>query len=381
MRAKVLTPIFLNLTLREASVGLLSLFSPIYIFKIGQNFSLSPKNSLVLVFSYFLLLHIVKLLTLPLAENLAVKIGFKKISYLSSLPFAFFVAFLIFSQKSPFWLLPAAIFWGVNASLFWFSYHGFFVKLSDADHFGQATATAQFLGTIANVLSPIMGGFVIWKFGFGALFVLSGAIFVTSLMALWFAQEKKPYHDAKISKVWQLFTTHKKMAVAYLGLGGEGGLYGVAWPLFLFVVLGKILVVGQVVSAAIFLAALLTLIVGIWVDRLGKRAVIRIGAPVVFLSWLGRIFARTPGAIIGVDTFYRVADQMLVIPFSVWTYQKALEGGTGQALYFREISVTFGTIFALLMAGIMLIFGANLETLFILAAIGSLLPLLIIKKK
>lgn len=381
MRAKVLTPIFLNLTLREASVGLLSLFSPIYIFKIGQNFALSPKNSLALVFLYFFIIHLVKLLTLPLAENLAVKIGFKKISYLSSLPFALFIAFLIFSQKSSFWLLPAAIFWGVNASLFWFSYHGFFVKLGDADRFGQATATAQFLGTIANVLSPIMGGFVIWKFGFGALFVLSGVIFAFSLGALWFAQEKKPYHDAKISKVWQLFATHKKMAVSYLGLGGEGGLYGVAWPLFLFVVLGKILVVGQVVSAAIFLAALLTLMVGIWVDRLGKRAVIRIGAPVVFLSWLGRIFARTPGMIIGVDTFYRVANQMLIIPFSVWTYQKALEGGTGQALYFREISLTLGAIFALLMAGVILIFGANLETLFILAAISALLPLLVVKKK
>lgn len=376
-----LTPIFLTSTLRRASVALLALFSPIYIFKIAQNLTSKPEFWLALVFFYFFLFYVVKLLTLPLAENLALKIGFKKTSYLSSIPFFLFLAFLIFSYQKPFWLLPAAIFWGTNASLFWFSYHGFFVKLGDADRFGQATGTAQFLETIANVLSPIMGGFVIWKFGFGALFILSGAIFVISLGALWFAQEEKPYHDARIKEVWQLFTTHKKMVVAYLGLGGEGGLYGVAWPLFLFVVLGKILVVGGVISAAIFLSALLTLIVGVWVDRLGKRAVIRLGAPVVFLSWLGRIFARTPGAIIGVDTFYRVADQMIMIPLSVWTYQKALEGGTGQALYFREISLTLGAIFALLVAGVILIFGANFETLFVLAAISALLPLLVVKKK
>lgn len=381
MKAQALTPIFLNSTFRRASIALLTIFSPIYIFKIGQNFAFLQKNSLVLVFSYFLLLYAVKLLSLPLAENLAFKIGFKKISFLSSIPFVIFLTFLIISQKNPFWLLPAAIFWGVNASLFWFSYHGFFVKLGDAERFGQSTAIAQLLETTANVLSPILGGLVAWKFGFGALFVLTGIIFAVSLVALLFAKEEKPHHDAKISKVWQLFTTHKRMLSAYLGLGGEGGLYGVVWPLFLFLILEKILMVGEVVSGAIFLAAILTLIIGFGVDKIGKEAIIRLGAPAVFLSWLVRIFTKTPPMMIGVDTFYRLANQMLVVPLSVWTYQKALEGGTGQALYFREIAVTFGAILGLFLGMVLIFFGASLKALFVLAAIGSLLPLLVTRKK
>lgn len=378
--AQKLTPVFLNSTLRRASVALLSLFSPIYIFEISQDLGLLPKFGLILVFSYFLLLYVVKLLTLPLAENLALKIGFKKISYLSSIPFALFLVFLIFSQETPFFLLPAAIFWGANAALFWFSFHGFFVKLGDADHFGRATAMAQLLDTAANVLSPILGGIVIWKFGFGVLFVLAGIIFGTAQMALYFAREEKPRHDARVREVWRLFTTHKRMVAAYLGLGGEGGLYGIVWPLFLFLVLGEILVVGEVVSAAILFAAVLTLIIGFWVERLGKRAVIRFGAPVVSFSWLIRIFTKTPAAIIGVDTFYRFTDQMLIVPLSVWTYQKALEGGTGQALYFREISVTFGAMAFLILAAILVFLNLPLWSTFALASIGALMPLLIVKK-
>lgn len=376
-----LRPLFLNLMFRRASVALLGLFSPIYIFKIAQSLTPLPKFWLAMVFSFFLLLYTVKLLTLPLAENLALKVGFKKISYFSSIPFALFLVFLIFSQKNPFWLLLAAIFWGANASLFWFSYHGLFVKLGDAGHFGWTSAEAQVLETAANVLSPILGGFVIWKFGFRALFLLAGIIFAISLVALWFAREEKPHHDARLREVWRLFATHKRMVTAYLGLGGEAGFYGVAWPLFLFIVFGQILVVGEVISAAILAAAVLTLVVGFWVDRLGKRAVIRFGAPAVSISWLVRIFTRTPGAIVGVDAFYRLTDQMLTIPLLVWTYQKALEGGTGQALYFREISITLGTIFALFLAEVIILFGASLEVLFVLAAISALLPLLVVKRK
>jgi MFS family permease len=378
---KKLIPLFISSTLRRASFSLLGIFSPIYIFKIGQDLNFSLKISLFLVISFFFLLYLVKIFSLPLAENLAFSYGFKKICYFSVISFFLFSLFLFLGQKTLFYLFLASFFWGVSASLFWFSYHGLFLKLGDRNHFGLMTAEAQFLEVLVNFLFPLLGGFLIWKVNFGAFLILVGLVFILSLISLSFSSEAKPLRDAQFKKVWQLFKTHQRMALSYLGLGAENGLYGIFWPLFLFFTLGEVFKVGKIFSFAILFAGFFILVVGIWVDKIGKRSVIRFGSPLAFFSWIGRFFSRFPEAMVGIDAIYRLVDQMLVVPLLVWTYQKALEGGTGQALYFREILVSLGAIFALFFGGIVILLNGRIDFLFFLGALFSLFPLLVVIKK
>lgn len=97
-------------------------------------------------------------------------------------------------------------------------------------------------------------------------------------------------------------------------------------------------------------------------------------------TWLARIGARYPLPIVGIDGAYRVTEQMLDIPLSVFSYKKAMEGGTGQALYFQEISGTFGAMFFLALAAVLVSLNLPLWTTFVLASTGALMPLLIVRR-
>lgn len=375
-----LLPLFANATLRRVAVTLLGLFSPLYILQRSQEVGFSLNFAIVAVIFFFLILYLFKLLTLPLVENLGLKIGFKSILAFSSIPFVIFLTFLYLSQANYLFLIPSAVFWGIHAGFFWWGYHGSFVKTADQEYFGRETGVIQVLLTAASVIAPILGGFIVYQIGYQFLFILAGVIFLLAILVILPTPERAPRHDARIRKVWQIYKTHKRMAAAYIGWGGESGLYGIIWPIFLFLVLGQILTFGEIISAAILFASLINLLIGVRVDRLGSEPTLAWGAPLNFLSWLARIFARAPGLIIVVDTFYRVTEQMLTIPLDVLSYQKAIEGGTGQALYFREISITFGAIFFLFLAAVLVFLNLPLWSTFVLASVGALMPLLIVRR-
>lgn len=375
-----LVPLFASATLRRVAATLLSLFSPLYVLERSQEVGFSLNLAIVVVIFFFLILYFFKLLTLPLVENLGLKIGFKSILAYSSFPFVFFLAFLYFSQANYLFLILAAIFWGIHAGFFWWGYHGTFIKTADQEYFGRETGAVQLLLTAASVIAPILGGFIVYQIGYQFLFIFAGVIFILAILVILPAPRTTPKRDARIKKVWQIYKTHKRMVAAYVGWGGMNGLYGIVWPIFLFLVLGQILIFGEIVSAAILFASLINLLIGARVDSVGSRATLAWGAPLNFLSWLARIFARSAGLIIIVDTFYQVTGQMLTIPLDVLSYRKAIEGGTGQALYFREISLTFGAMFFLILAVVLVLLNLPLWTTFVLASIGALMPLLIVRR-
>lgn len=380
IRLRGITPVILTVTFRRIAVNLLALFSPLYVLQIVQNRGFSLNLAVLSVIFYILLIYLTKLLTLPLAENTAFRLGFRRVLILSSLPFALFLAFLFLSQKNPLFLILVSVFWGIHAALFWFGYHGLFVKFGDEEHFGRQTGISQALAVLAGVLTPVLGGLIVFKFSFHALFFLAGLIFLLAILMIVVSSEIKPRHDARLRVIWQLFRTHKKVVVAYLGHGGEAAVYGTIWPVFLFLLLGEILTFAEVVSASVLVAAVLAYLFGIWVDRVGWKQILGIGGVVGAGSWLARIVARTPLPIVGIDGSYRVTEEMLAIPLSVFSYQKAIEGGTGQALYFREISLTFGAVVFLILTAVLVFFNLPLWSTFVLAAIGALMPLLIVKK-
>lgn len=367
-------------TLRRMAIELLGLFSPLYVLGIAQNRGFSTKDSILVIIGYFLLIYIAKLLTMPLAENTSFRLGYRRTLILSVIPFFLFVGLLALSQSQPILLIPVAVFWGMHAALFWFGYHGLFVKRADHEHFGKQTGTCQAIYILIGILTPILGGLVIINLGYQALFIAAGAIFTLAMMVALLSKEIKPHHDARIVNVIQLFKTHKKAMAGYFGWGSESALYSTIWPVFLFLLVGKIMVFGEIIAAAVLVAAIITYLVGLIVDKMGVRKVISLGSIVGFLTWLVRVVARAPLAIVGVDGLYRVTEQMLHIPLSVRSYQKAIDGGTGQSLYFMEISLGIGAITALSIAAIFVFFNLPLWTIFLLASIGALAPILIARR-
>ncbi len=362
-------------TLRRLAVELLGLFSPLYVFGIAQGLVGSTRNSLLVVIGYVLMIYLSKLLTLPLAENTSFRIGYRRTLILSTIPFFTFIGLLVLSQSQPTFLILAAIFWGIHGAFFWFGYHGLFVKRGDYEHFGKQTGLSQTLYILVGIIAPILGGLVVLKFGYHSLFVSSGAIFALGVMVALLSREIKPRRDARIANVLELFKTHKRIMLGYIGWSLESTLYGAIWPVFLFLLVGRILAFGEIISAAVFLAAIITYLVGLIVDQIGEEKVIYLGATVNCLTWLARTMIRAPLFIVGIDGFYRVTEQMLQIPLDVKSYKKAVVGGTGRALYFREIALGIGSTIALLMAVFLIFLNLPLWSVFLLGAAGALVPI------
>lgn len=366
---------------RRASMTLLGLFSPLYVLELSQREGFSLKASISIVLFYFFLIFLAKLVSIPPAENLGLRYGFRGTLLLSGIPFLFFIPILVWSNTTPWLIIPAALLWGIHNGFFWWGYHGFFVKAGNAISFGEEIGVATVFETIAMVITPFFGALLAEKFGFSVLFWLAGLFFLFSLALMVSASERRPKTDVRVSSIIKLLLRHKNATLSYLGNGVEAAAYLAVWPIFIFLTLGTALNVGGVVSASVIIAAAMTFLVGIWVDKRGEKEMISVGAPLLAFSWIMRMLGSTRPLFIASDSLWRFAEGMVSLPLNVITYKKALEGATDRAIMFRELAINLGPVIILPIFILMVLAGLNLAWTFVLAAVFSLLPLLAIREE
>jgi len=377
------TPIILTNISRTMAFGLLGFFSPIYIFQLIVDMADGGRNlkiAILGVLFYMLAFYLMKLLSFPLSENLSYKLGFKNVIALSVVPFLIFITSLLLAETNLFFLGLAALFGGIESALFWFGYHGLFIKCIDEHSFGFREGIVRGVGILTLVITPVLGSILVLTWGFWALFIVAAFFSLVSALIILFSPKIKPYRDVSMLKVFNLFKKNPRPFAAYLGYGGEATIYGVIWPVFLILVLGDILSFGEVISGSILLAFLVTLIIGKWVDKAKGRSILTLGSLLSSLSWIFRMVARFPLFIVGVDGLYRITEQMLSIPMDVESYKKALSGWLSDALYFREISLSLGSVLALILSIILISLNLPLWSLFVVGFFGSLAPILMRKE-
>jgi hypothetical protein len=326
---------------------------------------------------YFLLSFVVKLLFFMLSENLSQKLGFKGMIRLSSIPFFLFVISLLIIPYFKFALLFSAIFWGAEIAMFWWGYHGYFVKSGDSSHFGESIGEVGLLETVVAILTPILGAGLIVLYGFNSLFITAFFFMALALFLIGRNHDKKQQRDILVGDVINLVKKHKFKSLAYAGTAGEGVIYAIFWPIFLHIVMGGYLSLGSIVSVSGLIAALLAVAVGRWTDTKGTKNVLSVGTPIVTSSWIIRFLSRTPVFFVVADTMWRFGQSMVGLPLNVLTYKKALDGnGVARAILFREIALSFGGIVAVSMSAVLFLADMRLEYVFLLAVIFSIFPLL-----
>lgn len=379
-KQRKLWPLFFSQSFRAVAIALLSLFSSVYIYKTVLALTGQVNLSLLAVFVFYLSLHFLKLLSNLLAEELALKWGLKRQIWLGLAALAICLLVLVLSLRWPYLIFLAAAFWGLAAGFYWFGRHGLLIKISHAQSFGKALGTAGALTMLLLVGTPFLGGVLVNFGGYRALF--GGGLVFVALAALILRplKERKTHYNTDLPEVLALFKTHKRMFLAYLGDSAGVTIYGTVMPLYIFLILGKELSLGEFFSLSLILVALINFFVGRWVDLRGKKGLLGWGAIVSFLVWLGRLWAQQIPVLLVLDILDRVTGSMTGIPLSVLTYEKALGGGsTGRALLFREIAIVTGSILACLLLIVMTLLTVPLRFSFLAAGIFSLLPILIIR--
>lgn len=369
MKRRSLLPLYFTQSLRQFTLSFLSLFSAIYIYK--------TLNSLTFVFLFFLFLHLAKFLTNFLAEELSLKLGLKKQIYLGQIFLILAILCLLFSQKNSYLLFLAPFCWGVSSGFYWFGWHGLMAKIAALGEYGQALGKQEIFSLVPLLVGPILGGVLINFFGYSALFSAACFFIILSFLTFQPLSEEKTHYDTTPSEVFNLLKTHQRMFLAYFGDSGSAVVYIIVFPLYLFLILKRELVIGEFFSLSLILVAILNFLIGRFVDIRGKREMIFSGTLLSFFIWLGRVIARGVNFFFFLDVSERVVEKMTAIPLNVLTYEKALDGGsTGRAVLFREMAAELGAMFACLM----LLLISNLRLSFVLGAILTLFPLLVIKK-
>lgn len=376
-----LMPLFLSGVSRRVAITLLSLFSPIFIYQIAKVLFVSSVIPIIAVLFYYLLAISAKFLALIFSENLSQKIGFKGTIWLSSVPFILFIPCLVYTSSWPILFLPAAILWGTHSGLFWWGYHGYFIKTADEDHFGQSISEARFLETIAAVLTPFLGAVVISYLGFPVVFILSAVFMIVSLVLLGKDHDRRQKRDIKFREIISLVKSHKSISLAYIGSSAEAIIYIVVWPVFLFLFFGQVITLGIVISLASLFAAVFALAVGARIDRQGERRIVAMGVPLVFLSWTLKIIKKSLPVFILADSIWNFGQRMVGMPLNALTYRKALEAESAKAVLFRETTLMIGALLSLLIVIAWIYLGGGLSGSFVLAAIFSTLPLVAVFKK
>ncbi len=377
-----LLPFFLSQSFRAVSVTLLSLFSSIYIYKTLFELTDQERVALLAVFIYFLSIYGFKFISNLFAEELSLKIGLKRQMYLGQLFAAICLIILFTSQKWPLLLFLASPFWGLSTGFYWFGCHGMRVKVGQEGAFGKEIGLVEVISTFFLLGVPFFGGLLIGLAGYQALFLASLFFLGLSALSIRGLKEEKTRHDTCMAEVFQLFKVHKRAFLAYVGDTIGAVIYAIVIPLYLYLILKKELSLGEFLSLSMAIVAAINLFVGRWTDVKGKKGLIVYGSILQALVWSGRLLTRAISVLFVLDVADRVTGGMVAIPLSVMSYEKAIEDhSTGRAILFREQAITIGGILTCALLLIWVWLGLELQWVFSIGALSSLLPILIIRPK
>ena len=101
----------------------------------------------------------------------------------------------------------------------------------------------------------------------------------------------------------------------------------------------------------------------------------------MFLAWVLKYLQRTPGVFVVADSLWNFGQRMVALPLNTLTYKKARESSIAQAILFREVNMIVGAFIGLTTVGFLVYFGQDLSVAFLVAAVASLMPLIIVFRR
>jgi len=199
-------------------------------------------------------------------------------------------------------------------------------------------------------MGPIIGGLVLTKFGFEALFVLVSIISLISVVPLLTTREKFVPHSFYYKKAFRRLLNPygrylRKDSFAYFGYGEEI-ISMTGWSIFIFLVLEKFYLMGIVTSAVTVSISIIALYVGKLSDTLSsgnKKKLLTSSTILLAVSWFFRPFATNWLSVLLIDVFSKGSKTGITYPFHTFVYSGG-ENNKGFLKYivFYEMSMNAG---------------------------------------
>lgn len=352
------------LVLFSLGEGLISVFVPIYLWKMGLPIA-------QVMFFYFLnsfFYIVVFLLLFDLVKRLS-----DKVLLVISMPFiVIYYLGLGYLDKYDwlFYLLPLCL--AINIFLFWVGYHLNYISSIGKDHIGHSVGVRTFAVSVFSLIAPFLGGLLIYFFGFMSAFSLGSIIMFLSMLPVLFFSRRNHFSVMSRKDVFNILADKNIMPFTLSGIGyaAESSVSRIVWPLFIFLIIGSISEFGAIVSIGLILGAIFSYLVGVYSDRGKRQGILTVTTWLQSLIYLARGFFYGPSLVIGNNILANVVSGGLGVAWSTEFYKIAKRHELG--LFIMSIEILYHLVrvvwWAFLIA---LAFIFSLPIFFILAFAGS----------
>ncbi|MBU1200390.1 MFS transporter [Patescibacteria group bacterium] len=382
-----LISMYWNVLLRGLGMSMLGLFVPIYIYKIGADWG-GMIGGLQLVAGYMLIQRLLIALVTIWVGGLVNKLSFRWSVLLGSFLTVLYYLLPSLIDGSLMLVVAMALITSFSIPFYWLSRLSILAVDGEHKSFGKEMGIVTLLERGGAILAPVVGGVVAQVFGFKTLFAVGVVIISVSTVPLFYMKHHQ--HDGGVSwagfKSWFKDIKNRHLVMSFVGEGMDGFVTSFYWPLYIFLMIGSLEVLGGLISVTMFFSVLTVLLASRWFDK--KRAVGGKEDEKMFW-WFGGLFAVTRvlragfGNLIGlfsIDLVTKLIAPLYWIPFGGYVCSAGKKAGGLRFYVYREVVYSLAIV---VVSGVVLLvlgFGWRWWGIFGLSAFGVLLTMKLAKE-
>ncbi len=335
------------------------IFIPIYLLRKNLN----PAN----VFGFYLVYTVGILIFFFLANHIVRALGLRK-TVLLGYPFLFLYFFLLYTLDqygTPLYVL--AIINAFQTSLYWFPLHMWLTNTSREGSIGNDLGKFFAASQIVGLFAPAIAAFIVLFLGFKALFIFAGVIYLISAIPMFYLPEFPFKEKIRMDRFIMLLKEYPHYIVAEIFENIREDAEAIIWPVFIYLSFRNILSIGYIGTISGVGSILFIWLVGKYTDKIDKRKLLGVGAIIMVITWILRLFAYTPLSAYVLTLVAAFFAALILIPINTIVYGVAKREGAPTFILFREFGVTLGRLLLYLFAFLVL---SSINYIFVFTAIA-----------
>ncbi len=369
---------------RELANQLMIFFLPLYFFNLRFSFmgrfGLSGlQEGIFNVAIFYLLTYLVCFIFAIPISKILIRHGISYGFLLGHLFYCLFILFLYLSKQNPYLVLSAAIINGLQINFFWNSYHYFLSKNSYKTKIGTNLGLINFLLNLLAMTAPAFGGLIIVTLGYEVLFLISLVIILGGVIFSILLDNVKVQDNVSLQEfaTWLKEPGFRRLAVSFSGRYFNDASISL-WTLYMFILLGNTEGVGYFYSLSLFLALFISYGAGSFIDKNKGHNQFLVSGGFLSIFWLLRGFVVNIWSITILNAIDKVTASFHWLFFDrSWIMRGKGKEALSYFVYREMIYSLAAIVFWLLVVLIFYFLIAAWKNLFVAAAIGVLLTLLI----
>jgi len=341
------------------------LFIPIYLYQLGYD---AKKILLFFAVHYFIYSII-----LPFFGKIISRIGYESSIGWSMPLYTIFLVSLFGISQFPILFYISAIAWAIYKSLYWPAFHADFTNYGNIDAVGEEIGSLKVIVGITSILGPTIGGFILMKIGFNALFIIVVALSFISIIPLLISKEKYEKQEYSIKRVLKKFISplYRNDVIANLGTG-EDVIAQSIWPIFLLTIFTNYEDIGILTTISLFIAFIMIIFVGKLANKPTRTRLIKTTTAIVSLAWFARIFSFNWLSLFASDSLYKTSKRTLDVPVQALVYSRPNRKRLLNYLIFREMALSLGKTLTAILGFLVVLFTGEMIFTFALAGVLAL---------